>query len=155
MRKFFSIIVLVLVFCMSAYADIFAVSGLDDYVALDLIGDESQTENTTAAETAAETKHEPLTEASEFTFAEALAQQYMPLDGSFVLEEGCRLYIVTEENPEEDSAENILPEDLVQTVQLAASELAAYGLPSEEPLPVVYATSRLTKSPDTPFGFCS
>jgi hypothetical protein len=115
---------------MSAYADIFAVSGLDDYVALDLIGDESQTENTTAAETAAETKHEPLTEASESTFAEALAQQYMPLDGSFVLEEGCRLYIVTEENPEEDSAENILPEDLVQTVQLAASELAAYGLPS-------------------------
>lgn len=133
---------------MSAYADIFAVSGLDDYVALDLIGDESQTENTTAAETAAETKHEPLTEASEFTFAEALAQQYMPLDGSFVLEEGCRLYIVTEENPEEDSAENILPEDLVQTVQLAASELAAYGLPSEEPLPVVYGEKDFVRTGD-------
>ena len=64
---------------VSAYAEV--LGGLDDYVALEMIGGEPQAEEALQSESAgadtAET--EPLAEAGSNTFAEALAQEYRPL----------------------------------------------------------------------------
>ena len=128
----------------------YALGGLDDYVALDLIGSEPQEEipsDSVAAES--EAPQEPLAVADEFHFAEALAQEYKPLEGTFVLAEGCRFYIVTDEKTEEEAgSEAPASEDFIKTVQLADSQLAAYGIPSPEPLPVVYGEKEYAEKGD-------
>ena len=147
---------------VSAYAEV--LGGLDDYVALEMIGGEPQAEEALQSESAgadtAET--EPLAEAGSNTFAEALAQEYRPLEGSFVLEQGCRFYIVCdveqeeseeqasegENEPAADESERKPPEDLTDTVRLMSSEFAACGLPSQTPLPVVYGEKRFARKGD-------
>lgn len=125
-------------------AGTFALEGLDDYVALDMIGSEQQAEevpgdqagNADAAEPAAE----PLLEAGADSFAEALSQEYTPEQGSFELTSESRFYIAT--------TEDTPPEDLLSTVKLMDSQFAACGIPTEKPLPVVYGDARFAREGD-------
>lgn len=115
------------------YADAYSVSGLDEYVALDMVGGGN------AARSAAPAEKAPVEESSSRNFAESLAQEYRPLRGTFILTEDSRFYIVSEAEP---------PEELTETVRLIDSQFAAYGIPSEKPLPVVYGTAANVREGD-------
>lgn len=67
------------------------ISGLDEYIALDMMG---KTESSTAE--ASEDAAEPLLKAGPDTFAEAMAQEYRRLKGTYILSRDSRFYIVTE-----------------------------------------------------------
>ena len=112
------------------------ISGLDEYIALDMMG---KTESSTAE--ASEDAAEPLLKAGPDTFAEAMAQEYRRLKGTYILSRDSRFYIVTEED-------KLPAEELVKTVQTMSSQFAAMGLPSDEPLPVVYGQAGLESRGD-------
>ena len=126
-------------------ADAMALSGLDDFVALDLIGSEQQTEETPDGQAGTEApaeqaEPEPLMDAGANSFAEALAQEYTPEEGTFELTPESRFYIAT--------TDDMPPEDLLSTVRLMDSEFAAYSIPSEKPLAVVYGDERFASEGD-------
>ena len=108
------------------YAEAAGPSGLDEYIATDIVGG-NETDSEAAAET--EEPEEPRLEAGPQSFTEALAQEYVRQKGSFILTPDSRFYIVADEEPDKD---------LVETVRLIDSQFAAYAIPSQQPLPVVY-----------------
>ena len=95
-------------------ADAMALSGLDDFVALDLIGSEQQTEETPDGQAVTEApaeqaSPEPLMDAGANSFAEALAQEYTPEEGTFELTPESRFYIATTDDmPAEDLLSTLL-----------------------------------------------
>ncbi|MBR0399499.1 MAG: family 20 glycosylhydrolase, partial [Mogibacterium sp.] len=72
-------------------------------------------------------------------FAEALTQSYTKTDGSFTLSSESRFYIVSEDMPSDE---------LYSTVRLMDAQFAAYGLPAEKPLPVVYGKAEKAEAGD-------
>ncbi len=121
---------------MTFYAGEKDMTGLDEYIATDLVGRTGKA----AAEAADDAKHaEPVLDAGAYTFAEALAQEYRHIDGKFLLSESSRFYIVSEEKP---------GRDILDTVRTMASQYAACGIPSEEPLPIVYGKAELAEKGD-------
>ena len=108
------------------YVDAAGPSGLDEYIASGIVGGDNAGSGD-AAET--EEPEEPRLEAGPQSFAEALAQEYSRQKGSFILTKDSRFYIVADEEPDKD---------LVETVRLIDSQFAAYAIPSDKPLPVVY-----------------
>ena len=115
------------------YVPAYGIAGLDEYISLDLMG---QPESGAAAE---QEPAEPLLEPSAASFAEALAQEYTPISGKFVLSPESRFYIASEEEP---------AKELTETVRLMASQFAARGLPSAEPLQVVYGPDDYARDGD-------
>lgn len=116
-------------------------TGLDQYIATDLVGDQTHGEgdSSSSRDEAVAKDAEPVLEAGAGTFAEALAQEYRPLHGSFILSGSSRFYIASEEPPEKE---------LLDTVRLMDSQFAACGIPSDTPLPVVYGRADLAEKGD-------
>ena len=89
----------------------------------------------------------PLAEPGRRTFAEALAQKYKPLRGTFRISKETRFYIISEE-PQQKGEGTDVAEDLAETVRLASSQFAAYDLPSKHPLDVIYGAERFCRKGD-------
>lgn len=139
--SFFITIILTAVLAMSSglnFVCAAAVSGLDEYLSTDLVGSgaaESQGSSDKKSRDAAEA----LLEAGHDTFAEALAQEYRPMDGTCILSEDSRFYIVSEDVPDEE---------LVYTVRMMDVQFAGYGILSDTPLPVVYGPAEFARKGD-------
>ena len=122
------------------YVDAAVPEGLDEYMATDLVGSGSAgTEDPSAAAPAAQADAEPELEAGPGTFAEALAREYRGQKGSFILNGDSRFYIVADGEPDGE---------LTDTVRLIDSQFAAYGIPSEKPMPVVYGKKDFARKGD-------
>lgn len=119
------------------YVQAYSVSGLDEFIALDMLGSGAAETDTGNADEVIDS--EPLLGPSQFSFAQALAQKFRPQEGTFTLSEESRFFIVSEEKPSEE---------LQDTVGLMASQFAGYGIPSDDPLPVVYGAETNIKSGD-------
>ena len=123
----------------------YALGGLDDYVALDLIGGDHSADADAEAPADEEGEaEEPRLEAGRASFAQALAQEYMPETGSFSLSADSRFYIASDSTGDG----NAPSEDLISTVSLMASQFAAYGINGDKPMPVVYGLIDLAESGD-------
>ena len=72
----------------------------------------------------------PRLEASAVTFAEALVQDYRPVAGTVDITSDSRFYIVC--------GEDAVPQELADTVALAGSMFAAYGIAGDRPLAIAY-----------------
>lgn len=112
----------------------YGVTGLDEYIATDLIE-----ENSVQQAAPAPSEEEPRAEAGAGTFAEALAQDYKKLKGTYLLSERSRFFIVTEDEPSKE---------LTDTVRLMASQFAAAGIPAGHPLQIVYGPQDLAEKGD-------
>ena len=124
------------------YVEAAVPSGLEEYMATDLIGSGDDKGADATAETSgsrADEDAEPEAEAGPGTFAEALAQVYSRQKGSFILTKDSRFYIVSDEEPDKELAE---------TVRLIDSQFAAYGLPTGKPLSVVYGKKDFARKGD-------
>ena len=113
----------------------YGTTDLEEFLATDVVGGNGQGAETTGAGS----DTDPLLHASAGTFAEALAQEYRPLQGRFTLSETSRFYIVSEEKPDAE---------LLSTVQLMASQYAAYAIPSEKVMPIMYGSEDLAQKGD-------
>ena len=117
--------------------------GLDEAIGLGILGggrgDAEDGSGADDGEASAAVRAEPLMEAEPDAFAEALAEEYRPGDGYFGLGDKTRFYIACEGEPDKD---------LADTVRLMASEFAAYGIPSDAPLPVVYGEPEFAQPGD-------
>lgn len=122
-----------------------SLGGLDDYVALGLVGGHAASAENAEGSAENEAPEEPRLEAGESSFAQALAQEYMPQTGTFSLAPGSRFYIATSGSEGEEAA---VPEELADTVSLMASQFAAYGINGSEPMPIVYGLMDLAASGD-------
>ena len=111
-------------------------SGLDEYLATEIVGGDDAGGKDTSAAAAPE---EPRLEAGPKSYAEALTQEYRKKKGSFILTGDSRFYIVADEEPDKE---------LTDTVRLINSQFAAYGIPSEKPLTIVYGGKAFARKGD-------
>lgn len=121
------------------YVEANSLSGLDEYLALDLIGEEDEAAGGEVRTAEAESAGKPLREAGPDSFAEALAQEYRPQKGSLLLTGDSRFYIASEVEPSGE---------LLETVRLMDSQFAACGIPFGKPLPVVYGRKEFARNGD-------
>ena len=135
-------LIFAIVICMAPFSEAKSPDGLDDYLATGLIGDGEKAEE---AETEEETAEEPRLEAGAGSFAEALAQEYVPSGGTFSLSEGSRFYIAADTGGSDQKAP---PKELTETVRTMASLFAAYGINGEKPMPVAYGYKDYAQSGD-------
>ena len=110
-------------------------AGLEEYIAMGIVAGEGSA----SPYDTSENETEPILEAGPRSFAEALAQEYTPQNEEFILSEESRFYITSEEAP---------GKEILDTVSLMDSQFAAYALPSERPLPVVYGPAGLEQRGD-------
>ena len=133
------------------YVQAYTIDGLDEFVALDMVGsmtggNSEAAGNASESAPAGDSDSKPLLEAGPGTFAEAMAQEYRPQRGTCIISEDSRFFIVTDDR-KAPSAE------LAETVRTMDAQFAAMGLPSSEPLPIVYGSASLADKGDIVVNF--
>ena len=128
------------------YAEAYTLDGLDEYIAAGVVGDSNagSSQPAASAENAAllETDDtEPQLKPGPDTFAEALVQKYRKEEGTCILSGDSRFFIITD-------GENEPSAELADTVRTMNTQFAAYGLPSSEPLPIVFGSEKLAHKGD-------
>ena len=135
-------LIFAIVICTTPFSEAKSSGGLDDYLATGLIGSGGEE---AAAETDDKTPEEPRLEAGAGSFAEALAQEYVPINGTFALSADSRFYIVTDSGGNEKEAP---PKELTETVRTMASLFSAYGINGKKPMSVTYGFIDYAQSGD-------
>ena len=140
-------LIITVITCMitasGAAVNSYATGGLDKYVALGLVGNDQSASDTEKNEE--EAPEGPRMKAGSGSFAQALAQEYMPQEGSFALAPESRFFIAVESGAADESKPSA---ELIETVRTMSSLYAAYRINGSKPMPVAYGTMDQAQSGD-------